>query len=129
MNRTTACRGKTPIRRTEGTAAVAVFTLAERMVFQAVSETQKSDYILTDEAFMNLGPGVQDIVVHAEGTAYQDTDKLQYEIVLQRRFVGAEWIDAPTPILAGSPNPEYRISTPFGNRQAFGVHSRLVLRS
>jgi len=120
------CVSKTsrPVRQSR----VVLFSLADRKVVQAVSETEKSEYVLTGDDFEGLGPAIEDLVVHFEGNNYTVNDKLQVEVVLQKRFVGANWVDGGT-LLSATSDPEYAISLPFANRGAFGVHSRIVLRA
>jgi len=91
---------------------------------QSRSDQQFDDIVLTDSEFASIGPAIQDIVVHAEGQNF--TGAFRYKISLQSRYRNGPW--SSTDLLPNSTSEQYQISTPFDNRQAFGVETRIVLR-
>lgn len=89
-------------------------------------------FVLTDAEFEGLGPGIVDIVLHAEGRTFS-TD-FRYRVRLQTRKLDGSWGDPPGGVavylLGGSPaiqSPVPIISTPFNDRTKLGLAIRLVL--
>ena len=80
---------------------------------------------------MNLGPALEDIIIHASGSNF--TTWFRYRITLQYRFGQGPWLDDATPVvlLGATPIavPDYQVSLPYTNRQKFGREIRLLLET
>lgn len=63
-------------------------------------------------------------MIHAEGQNF--TSLFRYKISLQSRYRNGPWTSVD--LLANSNSGQYQISTPFDDRQYFGVETRIVLR-
>ena len=122
-------RGGQSLTQGQGLTSVVLFDLIENETVQAVSDTEKTQVVLTGEDFEPVGPGTEDIVVHVECT--NAGAQLRYDVMLQRRFKDGRWLDAGAAVLSGvDPNTagnEYMISAPFSDRADLGMKVRLVL--
>lgn len=89
------------LRSTRVPGDVVMITLLERSVVAAltVSDTAWDQLVLTDESFEGLGPGVQDLVVHAD--LRNTTGTFECRVVLQRKHMDSDWTPAPASIGAG----------------------------
>ncbi|HND30753.1 MAG TPA: hypothetical protein PKY30_18420 [Myxococcota bacterium] len=83
------------------------------------------EYILSGAELEHLGPFIQDLVVHVDGSTF--TPNFTYDVQLQYRYRSA-WIS--TPLLSLQSATGYVISaTPFTDRSKFGMELRIVLRT
>jgi len=51
-----------------------------------------TQYVLTDETFEQLGPAIQDLVMHAVAVNYNT--EFRWKLVLQYRWKNGNWQDA-----------------------------------
>lgn len=85
-------------------------------------------YVLTDESFEPLGPGIVDILIHSE--ALNLITNFQYQIRLETRMYDGSWGPAigATPVIVSGPwTTGMRVSVPFTDRTKMGLGIRLVL--
>jgi hypothetical protein len=129
MDCTQRNRRNAGIQRSAGTAPVVIFDCLNNETVQAVSDTEKTQIVLTGPDFAEVGPALDDLIAHVECTNFGTN--IKYDVVLQKRYKDGPSIDAGSPLLNGiapSTDPSYQISTPFADRQQFGMQIRLVLR-
>ncbi len=108
--------------------ATLVLDLAEDQVFSAtqlVAGGLFDEYVLTDASFAVTGPGIVDIVIHAEGTNF--TANFNYDVRLQYKFKYGAWSDVS--LLGLRTIGDYVIGTAFTDRTKLGMQIRLVLRT
>lgn len=115
-------------RRPGGLAAVAIYDLCEDQLFSATSLVAGGlfdEYVLTGKDFESIGPGLADLVIHAEGDNF--TGNFSYQVALQYRFKNGPW--QTVNVLALQTAGTYVISTPFTDRSKLGMRIRLVLQA
>ncbi len=108
--------------------ATIILELAEDQVYaanQLVAGGLFDEYVLTGADFTNLGPGIVDIVIHAEGTNF--TANFNYDVRLQYKFKYGAWSDVS--LLGLRTIGDYVIGTAFTDRTKLGMQIRLVLRT
>ncbi len=105
-----------------------VLTLAMAEPFSA-SATNTSgffnEYVVTGEEFERLGPAIQDIVIHAEGSNF--TSNFSYDVVLQYKYELGNW--STVSLLGIQTGTTYVISTPFVDRVKLGMRIRVLIRT
>lgn len=119
---------RTQARRRPGNSSVILLDLTRDRVFSATSPVASAlfdEHVLTGAEFESLGPGIQDIVVHAEGDNF--TANFTYQIGLQFRFRNGPWTTVN--VLPLQSSGAYAISSPFTDRTKLGMRVRLVLQT
>ena len=109
--------------------ATQVFVLARQEVFVATATSTSGlydEYVLTSADFEGLGPYVEDLVLHVDGSNF--TNDLEYDAVLQYRFANGSWNESATTLLSVQNSVGYVISPAFSDRAALGMRIRIVLR-
>ena len=115
-------------RRPGGLAAVVLYDLCEDQPFTATSLVASGlfdEFVLSGRDFESIGPGVQDLVIHAEGDNF--TGNFSYRVSLQYRFKNGPWQTAV--VLALQTSGVYVISNPFTDRSKLGMRIRVVLET
>ena len=105
-----------------------IYDLCEDQPYSATSLVAGGlldEYVLTGKDFESIGPGVQDLVIHAEGDNF--TANFTYQVALQYRFKNGPWQSAT--VLALQTAGTYVIGTPFTDRSKLGMRIRLVLQT
>jgi len=101
--------------------------LCETRTFYAltISTTAYDLHELTGPELLELGPAIQDLVIHVE--ASNMTANFNYNIGIQHRFISGAW-STPTPLFLNDITSDgYQISDPFSDRREFGMQTRIVL--
>ncbi len=109
-----------------------IFTLASAEVFPAtalVAGGLFNEYVVTGDDFERLGPAIQDIVVHAEGSNF--TPNYSYDVVLQYKYDLGNWttITGATQLILLQTATPYVIGTAFGDRTKLGLRLRILIRT
>lgn len=108
-----------------------VFQLCEDQVFEATSTNNDGDwddYVITGAEFAQLGPALQDLVMHSEGSNF--SADFQYRVILQYKYKNGPWLDAtPIVVQAIQSTDAYKVSASFSDRTKFGMTIRLVLQT
>lgn len=114
-------------RRRSGNGSTIMFDLALDRVFSATSPAGSifDEFVLTGQDFEALGPGIADIVIHAEGDNF--TANFSYQVGLQYRYRNGPWATAA--VLPNQTSGAYVISSPFNDRSKLGMRIRLVLQT
>jgi hypothetical protein len=114
-------------------STVVIFDLCEDRVFESTSPVGQNlwdDFVLTGAEFEDLGPLIEDIVIHSEGSNF--TANYSYRVVLQYKFRNGPWQDADSSAVvlqALQTSGNYVISTPYSTRTKFGMKIRIVLQT
>jgi hypothetical protein len=102
-----------------------LFTLCDAQLFLATTGTPNYDnYVISGPEIAQLGPFLQDLVVHVDSTGL--TDKFTFDVQLQYRYKGP-WKTAE--LLAVQSTEDYFIGSPVTDRTKFGREIRVVLRT
>lgn len=120
-----ACGGEVRVRSMVNQPSVMVLELAREQVFRTQSRSDQvfDEFVLTGAELADLGPAIQDIVIHSE--ASDISSAFQYKVALQYKYLNGSWttVDLTSVYTDGA----YNISSIFSNRAVFGIHIRLVL--
>lgn len=92
---------------------------------QLVAGGQYDEYVLTGSDFLAMGPGISDIVIHAEGVNF--TANFTYDVRLQYKFRYGAWQDVS--LLGLQNNGNYIVGAAFNDRTKLGMQVRIVLRT
>ena len=116
-----------------GISNVLVFDLCEDQVFEATAQVGSSlwdDYILTGEELEAMGPMIEDIVIHSEGSNF--STNFSYRVILQYKFRNGPWADADSSAVilqALQTSGAYVISSPYSTRAKFGMKIRILVQT
>jgi hypothetical protein len=110
-------------------SSILTIVCCDRETYTAYSNNAWTEYVVTDDAYAQLGPAIQDIMPHVEGEAIE-TD-FKYKLVVQRSYRGGSWVDAGSgDLLAAQTTEGYKTATnPFTNRADIGLRTWVVLRT
>lgn len=107
-----------------------VLRLAKDETFQAnalVASGKFDEYVLSESDIEEIGPGVVDIVVHAEGTNF--SSNFTYDVVLEYKGETGGWLLASPNLLALRTDGNYIVGVPFNDRTKLGIKIRIKLRT
>ena len=111
--------------------SVAVYELMTEQTIQTSADGGNWDsFVLIDESFEGLGPGIVDIVGHAECAG--PSPYFSYRVVLEYKYLNGGWTaDTSTPIIPVTTNSSAYVitATPYSDRTKFGRRIRLVLQA
>ena len=123
-----SCMSSKSVKGPSGiTTNVVVYDLCERAFFTtSILPAAWDSHVISDDTFLTHGPGINDIVIHAEGEGFTGT--FEYRVVLEYKFRDGPWLPAANPLLPAQTATTYIISDACTDRKAFGMQIRVLVQ-
>lgn len=117
-------------RRSSMQSSVIMFDLCEEEIFASnslVTTPAFDEFVLTGTDFESIGPSLQELLIHAEGSNF--TANFSYRVLLQYRYRNGPWQSGATLPLGLQTSATYLIGAPYTDRTTFGRCIRLLLQT